>query len=100
MPDIYRIRFSEAASIDLEGIFDFIRQDSPQNAAAVIRGLLSAIDSLEILPHRYPVLEDSLRLLGRELRSMPVPPFKVRYHVDDLGLAVIVVGVRHGARNE
>jgi plasmid stabilization system protein ParE len=100
MPDIYRIRFSEAASIDLVGIFDFIRQDSPQNAAASIRGLLSAIDSLEILPHRYPVVEDSLRLLRKELRSMPVPPFKVRYQVDDLRLAVTVVGVRHGARTE
>lgn len=98
MPDTYRIRFTRLAAADLEEIFDFIREDSPQNATTVIRRIISAIDSLEILPHRYPVLEDSVRLLGEELRSMPVPPFKVRYRVDDAGRAVTVVDIRHGAR--
>jgi plasmid stabilization system protein ParE len=100
MPDTYRIRYTQVAAAHLENIFDFIREDSPQNATTVIDRILSAIDSLEILPHRYPVLEDSLQLLGEELRSMPVPPFKVRYRVDDAGRAVTIVGVRHGARRE
>ena len=40
---------------DLEGIFEYIRQDSPQNAAKMIRTLLDSIDGLEILPRRFDV---------------------------------------------
>ena len=98
MGDTYRLRITPAAAVDLKLIFDYIHRDSPQNARQIIRRILAAVDSLEILPHRYPIIDDSLRLLGEELRSMPVRPYMVRYRVDDVSQTVTVVGVRHGAR--
>ena len=97
MPASYRIRFTVNAAGQLEEIFDYIRRDSPQNAARMIQRLLDAIDSLDLFPHRYKVLED-IETFGEEVRSMPVPPYLVRYHIDDARLAVTVVSVRHGAR--
>ena len=43
------------------------------------------------------VLED-IETFGEEVRSMPVPPYLVRYHIDDSKLLVTIVSVRHGAR--
>ena len=97
MPARYRIRMTLRAAADLQGIFDYIEQDSPQNAARMITRLLDAIDSLEILPHRYKAVsapED----LGEEVRSMPVRPYRIRYHVNESTQAVTILSVRHGAR--
>lgn len=65
----------------------------------MIRRLLDAIDGLEVLPHRYPLLADS-EAFGVEVRSMPVRPFKVRYQVDDSGMSVTILSVQHGARED
>lgn len=63
----------------------------------MITRLLDAIDALETLPHRY-TLVSSPEDLGEEVRSMPVRPFRVRYHVDDSTQAVTILSVRRGAR--
>jgi plasmid stabilization system protein ParE len=55
MPETYRIRITPRAVADLEGIFDYITRDSPQNATKMIRTLLEAIDGLSILPGRFNV---------------------------------------------
>src|SRR3712207_619132 len=99
MPTTYRVRLTATAGKHLAEIYDYIEQHSPQNAAEVVRRLIGAIDSLEMLPHRYPVVEES-EVLGAEVRSMPVRPFKVRYHVNDAALAVTILSVRHGARQD
>jgi plasmid stabilization system protein ParE len=63
----------------------------------MIGRLIEAIDALNLFPHRYKVLED-VRAFGEAVRSMPVPPYLIRYHVDDDRLCVTVLSVRHGAR--
>jgi plasmid stabilization system protein ParE len=55
MPDTYFVRITPRALSDLEKIFEYIRQDSPQNAASTIDKLLAAIEGLNILPHRFDV---------------------------------------------
>lgn len=97
MPDAYRIRITPRALADLEQAFEFIRRDSPQNAALMIRRLLDAIDGLEILPHRYDVPRAGMTR-GRNVRSMPVWPYLVRYRIDDQRKVVFILRVRHGAR--
>jgi addiction module RelE/StbE family toxin len=97
MPDTYRIRITPRALADLESAFHFIRRDSPQNAAEMIRRLLDAIDGLEILPHRYDVPRTG-RPRGRRVRSMPVRPYLGRYRIDDKAKVVFILRVRHGAR--
>lgn len=97
MPDIYRVRLTIRVSHQLQEIFDYIAVDSDSNAARMIERILDAIDGLEMLPHRYKVVEDT-DVLGEEVRSMPVRPYLVRYHVDESSHVVTILSVRHGAR--
>lgn len=97
MAPVYRIRFTPHAAEQLQEIFNYIEQDSQDRASRMIGRLLTAIDALEQLPYRYKVLED-VDTSGAEVRSMPVPPYLVRYHVDEGNQTVHVLSVRHGAR--
>lgn len=81
----------------MERIFDPIRQDSPQNAETMIRRLLDAIDGLNILPHRFDVPRVGFGR-GRQIRSMPVRPYLVRYRIDEKRTAVYILRIGHGAR--
>jgi plasmid stabilization system protein ParE len=53
MPDSYQVRITLEALSDLEEIFDYIRQSSPQNARTVIERLMDAIDGLQSFPSRF-----------------------------------------------
>jgi addiction module RelE/StbE family toxin len=97
MADRYRIRITPRALADLTEIFDHIARESSQNAAKMIRTLLDAIDSLEILPYRFDVPRTGY-VRGRQIRSMPVRPYLVRYRVEASTKTVRVLRVRHGAR--
>ena len=97
MPDTYRVRITPRAMGDLERIFDHIRRDSPQNAETAIRRLLDAIDGLNILPHRFDVPRVGA-VRGRQIRSMPVRPYLVRYRIDEKRMAVHILRISHGAR--
>jgi addiction module RelE/StbE family toxin len=99
MPESYRIRITPRALADLEGIFEYINRDSPQNAAKMIRTLLDAIDGLNILPRRFDVPRTG-SVRGRQIRSMPVRPYLVRYRIDERERIVRVLRVRHGARQK
>jgi plasmid stabilization system protein ParE len=97
MPDAYRIRITPRALANLEGIFDFIQRDSPQNAREMIRRLLDSIDDLRMLPYRYAVPRTGAAR-SRAIRSMPVRPYLVRYRIDENRKAVFILRIRHGAR--
>ncbi|HET6248379.1 MAG TPA: type II toxin-antitoxin system RelE/ParE family toxin [Tepidisphaeraceae bacterium] len=98
MPDAYQIRITPRASSDLECIFDYIRLHSPDGAASMIQQLMDSIDTLNIFPHRYNVPRTGY-VRGRQIRSMPVPPYLVRYRIDERRKAIHILRVRHGARN-
>lgn len=97
MPDRFRVIVLPRASSDLQGIYAFIEQHSPQNAANMTKTLIDAIDSLEEFPFRYPVRTPA-RAPARVVRSMPVPPYLIYYRVDETRLAVRVLTVRHGSQ--
>jgi addiction module RelE/StbE family toxin len=97
MAERYGVRITPRALKDLEGIFDYIEAQSPLTARKVIRGLLDAIDGLERMPGRFNVPRTGY-VKGRQIRSMPVPPYLVRYRIDDRRATVHVLRVRHGAR--
>lgn len=97
MPDTYRVIYTRQAANQLEDVFEYIANDSPQNAAGMIRRLLEAIESLHALPHRYPLIEKNAALAG-PIRSMPVRPYLVRYLIDESKATVTIVSIRHGAR--
>ena len=99
MPARYRVIFSRRAATDLQLIHDYIQRESPQNAAAVATELIGAIDSLELLPHRYPVHRGH-RPPAAAVRRMPVPPFLVYYRVTDRPRVFGVITIRHGSRRQ
>ena len=91
MPDTYHVRLTPRSAQDLEGIAHYIALHSPGNAAKMIHQIVDSIYSLNILPHRYTEIEPGVR-------SMPVPPYLVRYAIDERIRAVTILHVRHGAR--
>jgi toxin ParE1/3/4 len=97
MPGTYRIILSPRAGSELQDIFEFVAEQSPQNAASIVERILSEIDSLETMPGRYKI-ERHDRKLGYGIHSMPVPPFVVFYRIEDDRQAVRVLCVQHGAR--
>lgn len=97
MADLYGVRITPTALKDLEAIFAYVEAQSPQNARLVIRRLLDAIDGLERMPGRFNVPRTGY-VRGRQVRSMPVPPYLVRYRIDERRATVHVLRVRHGAR--
>lgn len=97
MPETYRIHLTLKAAADLQSVFEFVEEDSPQNAVKLIRRLFDAIDSLEILPACHQVVKGA-ESCGEEIRSMCVRPYLVRYYVDESNRIVTVLSVRHGAR--
>jgi plasmid stabilization system protein ParE len=98
MPDSYRVNYSKVAGDDLQEIFDYIRQSSPQNADSVLKTIVDEIEGLKTLPHRFP-LKTSVKKRGRNYRMMPVPPFVVRYDINESTRTVLVLTVRRGTRN-
>ena len=70
MLERYRIKIMPRAASELVDICSFIERESPQNSVSVARELVTAIDSLEILPHRYKVHEYR-KDPTRSVRSIP-----------------------------
>jgi plasmid stabilization system protein ParE len=97
MPDTYTIRMTPRALADLQGIFGYIDKASEQHAPKMVRTLLDAIDGLTTFPRRYDVPRGG-SAKGRTIRFMPVPPYLVRYRIDETHKAVFILRVRHGAR--
>lgn len=53
MPEVYRIIYTRDAADDLEEIFEYIVQSSPQNAQKVADEIVQSIDDLKTFPHRF-----------------------------------------------
>lgn len=99
MGDHYRVVISERATADIVAVHDYIAADSPQNAAAVARRILQAIDYLGTFPHRYPVYRGR-RQPSVAVRRMPEPPVLVYYKINEQERVVEVITVRHGKRRQ
>jgi plasmid stabilization system protein ParE len=99
LPDRYSVIILPRATDDLASICTYIAQRSPQNAALVMQRLISAVDSLDVLPRRYKVHEHR-KNPTKTVHSMPVPPFLVYYRVDIRLKTVRILTIRHGSRRQ
>ena len=97
MNETDRIRMTPRALADLEAVSEYISNDSPDKAAMFLQTLIESIDALAVFPHRYNVPRTGF-VRGRQIRSMPVPPYLVRYRIDERPKTVHILRVRHGAR--
>jgi plasmid stabilization system protein ParE len=80
MAEGYRIIIRPEASENLDEIFAYIHNESPQNTTAVAVRLVDAIDSLNSFPRRHKVHASS-REAARVGRSISVPPHLIYYRV-------------------
>ena len=89
---------SPGAARELEAIFDYIAHDSPARAAALIDGILKAIESLGDFPLRNIVAGQERA--ERPVRSLPVRPYIIYFRVSPANQSIHVLRVVHGARRQ
>jgi plasmid stabilization system protein ParE len=79
----------------LKEAYDYIRQDSPQNARKIISKITSSISELSKNPEKYP--PDKYRL-DRDIsfRAYEIERFRIAYHISPPHIQII--RIRHTSR--
>ena len=96
MASRYSVHITDFASENLESIFDYIFQQSPQNAAMVIRRLLDAIDDLDTMPGRFRIAGRSLKRRTK-VHARTVRPFIIYFRIDEAEQMATILEIRHGS---
>ncbi len=89
-----RLRWRLSAVRDLAGIGDFISENDPKAARAVVDRVLRSVDRLEA----FPKSGRPGRVPGTHELVVPGLPYIVVYACDDAA-GVTIIGVFHGARH-
>lgn len=94
----YRIEYTKQAQIDLDEICRYIAFTliAPDTAANMIRHIFESIRTLDSLPLRNPLVDDS-PWKERGLRKLYVKNYIVFYTTQDS--AVRIIRVMYGGRN-
>lgn len=93
----FKVRWSLAASQDLESIVDFVARDTPQGARRVLRNLHKRAETLKTFPQRGRVVPE-LADIGLHLyRELLVTPWRIVYRISND--TVYVMMVIDGRRN-
>jgi toxin ParE1/3/4 len=90
-----KLVYDDQALVDLEGIFEWIAQDSPAAAKLVIERLFSSTELLISFPFMGPVGRDPDTFEW----AVPRLPYIVVYEVDRVLECVVVTAVLHGAQD-
>jgi len=94
----YRVRFTDEAEADLEGIGEFIElADSPARAGSVVASIRQRADSLAELPERGSDVNELLELGTLTNRQVLSGPYRIVYTVTDA--TVIVQLIADGRRD-
>jgi toxin ParE1/3/4 len=91
----HEVRVTERAYLDIEEIFAHIAQDSLRAAVSWREGVLTKIESLEHSPRRHGLAPEA-DVMKSDIRQTFFGVYRVLYRVEES--AVVVMGVRHGAR--
>lgn len=95
MPAKYRVRVTRTAERDIEGVWSFTAQDSPENAESFICRLEEQIETLENFPDRCPPIPEN-ELLGTQYRHLIFGNYRTIFRVEKK--SVYVLRVIHGSR--
>ncbi|MFN0132766.1 MAG: type II toxin-antitoxin system RelE/ParE family toxin [Phycisphaerales bacterium] len=68
----------------------------PDRMEAWLGGLLATIDSLYLMPRRFPVAETVTAANGYEVRRVNHGDYSLFYHIDDNDHLVEILAFRHG----
>ena len=94
----YEINITENAGKDLNNIYFYIADDllESDSAANLITKLKEAIFSLEVMPGRYGLVNDSL-LSEIGYRHINVKKYIILYLIDEKAKTVNIMRVIHGS---
>jgi len=89
-----KLRFTPQATQDLSEIADYIRAENPAAAGQVRAAILESLQVLTAFPHigRRQNVEDVFRLVTRRFGYL------VYYQVDEAAAEIVVLTIRHPAR--
>lgn len=95
----YSVRLTDSvlAAIAEQARFIAVDNHAPLNAQRWLESIWEAVDSLEKVPRRGAVAEES-RYLAFEVRQLIVGSHLLLFAVDDKTKVVSVLGLRHGHR--
>lgn len=91
----YCVNITPTAEQDIEDIWSYIAEESPENATAFILALEEQIGTLQSLPERCPLIPEN-ELLNRGYRHLIHGSYRTILRVD--GRIVYLLRVVHGAR--
>lgn len=88
-----RIKWNKRSLKQLENIYEYINNDSPQNAEKVKNVIISKINKLSFNPEIYP--EDRFKRNNKDknYRAFTVYDFRISYYITSD--SVIIVRIRH-----
>ncbi len=95
MPVKYSVQVTPAAERDVEEIWTYIADDSPENATAFVVRLEEQIEALEQFPERCPLIPEN-ELLGTGYRHIIYGAYRTIFRIT--GKTVFIVRIIHGAR--
>lgn len=95
MPARFSVEITPSAEADIAEIWDYIAQDSPANAEALILALEEQIASVEKYPERCSRIPEN-EILGTSYRHLLHGSYRTIFRV--VGSKVIILRVIHGAR--
>jgi toxin ParE1/3/4 len=87
----FSVEWAEIARTDLDELLDFIEQDSPGAALAVLGRLEQAAKRLETMPLRGRVVPELSRRNIRLYRELIIRPWRIIYRVSTHRVLVLAV---------
>jgi toxin ParE1/3/4 len=95
MPIKYNVEITPSAERDVEEIWTYIADDSPENATAFILRLEEQIAALEQFPLRCPLIPEN-DILGTTYRHLVYGAYRTIIRITEK--AVFIVRIIHGSR--
>lgn len=95
MAAAFRVEITPTAERDIEAIWDYIAQDSPEHALAFISALEHQLQTLERFPERCPLIPEN-EILGTSYRHLLHGRYRTIFRIT--GKTVVILRVIHGAR--
>ena len=95
----YTVNITDEVDASIRRSFSYIYERSPQNAINWLRGLYQAIDTLETMPERCPLIREH-EAFEAEVRNLVYHSHRIIFTVNDEASIVEVHAFRHGAQDD
>ena len=93
----YKVIWDDEAIHELGQIVNYISRVNPAAGRKTGQLILEKVKLLEAFPQAGKTLHNLKR---EDVREIPVPPYRIIYHVKDFEKIVRILKVWHGARRE